>query len=234
MRTVIKNRLHRLVNYIKLLSLEMLIVLVAFSGSFFLVLFFVRRVFFDKKQNFDLRVFDYLKDYVSASTTEVMNFFTFFGGQYFLVPANILLALYAFYIKKDKWFGIKISAVAISSLVLMFSLKILFNRPRPMNPLLQEVSGLSFPSGHAFMSFVFFGLLIYMVNKKTTAKWLRYSLITLLLIIVFFIGISRIYLRVHYTSDVLAGFSLGLMWLVISLAILNRMEKLKAQLPAVN
>ena len=234
MSQLLKNNLRKIVNYIKLLSLEMLVVLVAFLCSFSLVFFFIKRIFFENKQNFDLRVFAYLNNYVSDSTTALMNFFTFFGGQYFLVPANILLFIYGFYIKRDKWFAIKISAVAVSSLLLMFSLKFLFKRPRPLNPLLKEAAGLSFPSGHAFMSFVFFGVLIYLVNEKLTTKWLRYLLISMLLVITCFIGISRIYLRVHYASDVIAGFSLGLMWLVISLFVINKMEKYKAQLPSVN
>ncbi|MEO7263895.1 MAG: phosphatase PAP2 family protein, partial [Ferruginibacter sp.] len=164
--------------------------------------------------------------------TAVMNFFTFFGGQYFLVPANLLLIAWAFYHKRDKWFGIRVASLSVSSLLLMFSLKQFFNRPRPLTPLLREARGLSFPSGHAFMSFVFFGLLVYVINKKVKNKLLKYSLIVLLLCFVLFIGLSRIYLRVHYASDVIAGFSMGLMWLVISMWIIQIIETNKTRLPS--
>ena len=108
----------------------------------------------------------------------------------------------------------------------MFCLKLMFHRTRPMVPLLKQVPGLSFPSGHAFMSFVFYGLVIYVVYKEVKTTWLKYLLIVLLLIMIFAIGLSRVYLRVHYASDVMAGFSFGMVSLVIILWFLNAVEKL--------
>jgi undecaprenyl-diphosphatase len=89
---------------------------------------------------------------------------------------------------------------------------------------LEAAQGYSFPSGHALMSITFYGLIIFMLwqNEKNNAiKWL---LTTLLVLLIIFIGISRVYLRVHYASDVLAGFSVGLMWLLISLWALDKVE----------
>ncbi len=214
-----------------MLSIELIIVLVAFFISFFTMVYIIRRIFFYKKEVMDHRVFEFLSGYVSDTTTAIMNFFTFFGGQYFLIPANLLLIGWAFYNNRDKWFGIRVASLSVSSLLLMFSLKQFFNRPRPLTPLLREAKGLSFPSGHAFMSFVFFGLLIYVINKKVENKLLKYSLIIFLLCFVLMIGLSRIYLRVHYASDVIAGFSMGLMWLVISMWIIHIIEKHKTKLP---
>lgn len=214
-----------------MLTIELLIVLVAFFMSFFSMVYIIRRIFFHKKELMDERVFQILSGYVSDTTTSIMNFFTFFGGQYFLVPANLLLIAWAFYQNRNKWFGIRVASLSISSLLLMFALKQFFNRPRPLTPLLREARGLSFPSGHAFMSFVFFGLLIYVINMKIENKLLRYALTVLLLCFIQMIGISRVYLRVHYASDVIAGFSMGLMWLVISLWTIHQVENHKAKLP---
>ena len=233
MHRQVRYNVNRVYNRIKLLSIELGIVLVAFFISFFLMVFVIRRIFLYKKEVLDHKVFDYLGNFVSDATTSVMNFFTFFGGQYFLIPANLLLILWAFFIKKDKWFGIRTCAVSISSLVLMFALKQFFQRPRPLTPLLQEAKGLSFPSGHAFMSFAFFGLFIYVIYKNVRTKWLKIALTILLLIIILMIGASRVYLRVHYASDVLAGFSMGLMWLVISLWVIHIIEQHKSKLPSV-
>jgi undecaprenyl-diphosphatase len=91
--------------------------------------------------------------------------------------------------------------------------------------LLEEARGLSFPSGHALMSVTFYGLLIYIVFKNVANKSLRWTLISLLLVLILTIGFSRIYLRVHYASDVIAGFCVGLLWLVICVAVLNKLEK---------
>ena len=132
---------------------------------------------------------------------------------------------YFLFIRKHKWYSIKVPAIALSSLGLMFLLKNLFNRKRPEIPLLEEAKGLSFPSGHALMSVTFYGLLIYMVYKYVKRKELKWTLITLLVLLIMIIGTSRIYLRVHYASDVIAGYSMGFLWLVFTVWMLNRMER---------
>ena len=233
MHRQVRYNVNKIYNRLKLLSIELGIVLLSFFISFFLMVYVIRGIFLHKKEEIDFKVFDFLRDFVSDTTTSIMNFFTFFGGQYFLIPANLILILWAFFIKKDKWFGIRTCAVSISSLILMFALKQFFQRPRPLSPLLREAKGLSFPSGHAFMSFAFFGLLIYVINKNVKVKWLKYLLIILSLIMILMIGTSRVYLRVHYASDVLAGYSMGLMWLVISLWVIHIIENHKASLPPV-
>ena len=217
----------RIRNTITVLSFEMIVVLVTFFIALFLLVFLVREVFYERAFSLDESAFTFFRKYISHRASSFMSFFTIFGSHEFLVPANLALIGFAFFIMKDKWFGITITSVALSSLALMFSLKYLFNRPRPLEPLLSPASGLSFPSGHAFMSFAFFGLLIYMVHKKMGRLWLRILIIALLLGLVTIISISRIYLRVHYLSDVIAGLCLGMMWLVISLYTINTIEKRK-------
>ncbi|MBA3674225.1 MAG: phosphatase PAP2 family protein, partial [Chitinophagaceae bacterium] len=113
---------------------------------------------------------------------------------------------------------------AISSLVLMLGLKNFFQRDRPLTPLFEAARGYSFPSGHATMSITFYGLLIFLVWLNIKNIWLKWLFTILLALLIAFIGISRVYLRVHYTSDVLAGFSIGLMWLLLSLWILGKLE----------
>jgi membrane-associated phospholipid phosphatase len=215
-----KKKIHaarsKIISIIKLLSIELGIILVAFLSAFLLVVTVVRRIFLHEEETLDYRVFDYFQQFVSDNMTAFMQFFTYFGSHDFLIPANLILIADTFFIRKDKWFAIKVAAIASSSLLLMFSLKYIFHRPRPLIPLLEEAAGLSFPSGHAFMSFAFFGLLIYMSYSKIKRKWLKVTIICILLFMILIIGISRIYLRVHYFSDVIAGFSLGFMWLVLS------------------
>lgn len=221
----VKYGINKLFASIALLSLELIVVLIAFTASVLMVTFIVRRIFLLQKDDLDFKAFNYLAQYVTPSTTKAMQVITIFGSHYFLIPANLLLIAYFLFIRKHKWYSIKVPAVALTSLFLMFTLKYFFNRPRPQVPLLHEVGGLSFPSGHAFMSFSFFGLLMYLCWKYIESKPLKWSMITFLAIFILSIGISRIYLRVHYASDVVAGFCLGLMWLVLSLWILGALEK---------
>ena len=233
MKKWVKTKASNTLNTIKVLSFEMIIILAAFFSSLFLVVFLIRTVFVHETNGLDDAAFRFFNSITTSNTTAVMEAFTVLGGHYFLVPANLSIVAFAYFMRKDTWFAIKTFSVAFSSLLLMFGLKLLFTRPRPLTPLLGEASGYSFPSGHAFMSFTFFGLLIYLVHNKIQHKVTRLVVIGLLLVTTLMVGSSRIYLRVHYATDVLAGFSLGVMWLVISIWLLNKIEKNKRKLPPV-
>lgn len=223
----------RLVNLIKLITIEIGVILLAFVLSLTAVVLIVKRIILLKTDWFDEQVFTFLKRYVSGTATSFLNTITQLGSHYFLIPSFIALIIHSYFIKRDKWLAIRIAAISISSVLLMLFLKYLFQRPRPLLPLLNEARGLSFPSGHAFMSFSFFGLLIYIIYEEMQQGWLKNLIIFLLACLVLLIGLSRIYLRVHYASDVIAGLCMGFMWIVISLSIIHRLEKQKSKLPAV-
>jgi len=208
-----------------LLSAELVILLAVFGGALVIFISIARMIFWDNKSDFDQQAFNFLAGFVSDIHTDVMQFFTFLGTHIFLIPANLILIAYFLFVKKHRWYSIKIPVVAISSLILLFSLKYLFRRSRPLTPLLEHARGYSFPSGHALISFTFYGLLIYLAWLNIKNIWFKWFCVVGLTILVFIIGLSRVYLRVHYASDVLAGYCVGFMWLSISIWILNRMEK---------
>ena len=209
---------------IALLSVEMLLVLVLFIAALLSFAYLIRKVIVLQNTRFDETVFSFLGNFVSERNNDLMLFFTFLGTHKFLIPANLILIAYFVFIKRHKWYSIKVPAIALTSLGLMFGLKYLFGRPRPEVPLLFEAEGLSFPSGHALFSITFYGLLIYLVHKNTQKSWLKWLLITLLFLLAMIIGFSRVYLRVHYATDVIAGFCVGFMWLAFAIWLLNRME----------
>lgn len=177
----------------------------------------------------DEQVFSYLSHYVTDTNTMIMQFISFFGSHLFLVPAWLMVLTFYFFTRKNKWYFIKLVIISISNLGMMFGLKYFFNRPRPLIPLLKEVPGLSFPSGHAFMSLIFFGMIIYMLYHGVKNKWVKWGSISLLVIIIFFVGFSRVYLRVHFASDVIAGFCFGVLSLMIQMWLLRRIEKFNAE-----
>ena len=84
--------------------------------------------------------------------------------------------------------------------------------PAPDINQLVDVGGFSFPSGHSFVAISFYGFLIYLVARYCRGRY-KYPLMLLLFLVIPCVGISRVYLGVHYSSDVLAGFSLGGAWL---------------------
>jgi membrane-associated phospholipid phosphatase len=210
---------------IALLSIELIIVLVLFICALIAFAFIANRIFNLQNDQFDFLVFDQLTNFVNSSVTSFMQFITFFGNHKFLIPANLLLTVYFLFIKKHRWYSIKVPVIAIGGVLLMFILKQLFNRARPLVPLLEPVQGLSFPSGHALMSMSFYGLLIFLVWENVRNQVWKWILIILLFIFILLIGFSRIYLRLHYFSDVIAGFAAGIIWLSLSIWVIRRIER---------
>ena len=208
-----------------LLSVELIIVLVLFIAAMIIFSIFAYRVLRWQNHEFDFLVFDKVAVLVNPVTTSFIQGVTFLGNHNFLVPVNLLLIVYFFFIKKHKWYSIKVPVIALGGLLLMTLLKQLFNRPRPLIPLLEPVKGLSFPSGHAMMSVTFYGLLILLVWEYITNRFWKWLLTSLLVILILLIGFSRIYLRLHYFSDVMAGFAAGIIWLSLSVWIIGRMER---------
>lgn len=94
-------------------------------------------------------------------------------------------------------------------------LKFIVQRPRPEGFRLAVVSGFSFPSGHSMVAMAFFGLLAWFVWRYEKNRWMRNLLVIAFSIVILMIGISRVYLGVHYASDVLAGFCVSLVWLTL-------------------
>jgi undecaprenyl-diphosphatase len=201
-----------------LLSLVLFIAVIA-------ILVFLIRNPLRKYKSVDLGVFDRLQSWTSANKNRFMLFVTFLGNHKFLIPANLLVIFYFLSVAHQNWFSIRVLTIALSSLVLMLLLKTLFQRKRPLSPLLKAAKGLSFPSGHSIMAVTFYGLLLYILLHTINAEWVKWLLAILLIALIILIGFSRVYLRVHYASDVLAGFIIGLLWLWISLIILNNLEE---------
>lgn len=208
-----------------LFTAETLITISLFLTSLITFLLIAKYVFLDRKYEFDTAVFDILAAFIKPGITDFMLFMSVIGNYQVMIVANILLTAYFLFVRRHKWYSIKIPAIALSGVLLMSVLKLIFNRPRPLIPLMEPARGLSFPSGHAMMSVTFFGLIIYFINRQSIHPALKSLLITLLILFIFAIGFSRIYLRVHYASDVLAGFCMGVIWLTIALRLLDRIEE---------
>jgi len=203
-------------NIIGEVSLNVLIVSVLFVIALFVFGFLAHEVVSENEASFDHNAFAFFKEHTSKNFVGIMRFFTFFGSSYFFIPAYLLLLAFLF-IKRKRTEAINIAVIAITSTLLMFGLKEFFHRRRPDLPLFKALTNFSFPSGHALSSFIFCSVLIYITwrgNLSTAWKW---ALSILLVLFSITIGISRIVLRYHFASDVLAGFCLGFAWVILSL-----------------
>ena len=186
------------------------------TGVFILLLLITWMVFVSRYTALDESVFRFLTPYISPERTFWMKKITFFGNHKFLLPANLLL-IAVLLLKKERFTAWQVFVVAFSSLGLKLGLKELFARNRPDNPMVEGITNFSFPSGHALMGVAFFGLLIWIAEKYIRDQFWRWIAITLLVFVILLISFSRIYLRVHYTTDVLAGLCLGSSWLYFCL-----------------
>lgn len=131
-------------------------------------------------------------------------FITHFGDTLSIVLFVTLFLLFTR--NKD---GLLLTASAVSSALVCVLTKHLFVRTRPNHLKLIEQGGYSFPSGHAMISICVYGFLLYLVFLKVKNKYIKYTLIAILTILIISIGISRIYVGVHYPSDVIGGYLLG-------------------------
>ena len=161
---------------------------------------------------FDVIITNYIVSFRSPQTTELMLFFTFLGGIFVFVTVSILMIFYI-YSKRKKDAFIYLSII-YSAVIINFLLKLVFQRPRPEIGLIPEIT-YSFPSGHAMNSFVLYMTFTYFIFRETKNKKLTFLIGVLSLFLIFMIGISRIYLGVHYPSDVLTGW-IGGFFLLIS------------------
>lgn len=176
-------------------------------------------VFHKEIMNGDIIGYKIISTYlISDFATPIAQFITNFGGATFLTGIAFLLLL----VIKNKKIGISICSNLVIATGLNILLKNILQRPRPTEYRLIDESGYSFPSGHSMISMAFYGFVIYLIYKYVKNKYIKWSLITILSILIVSIGISRIYLGVHYTSDVLAGFLIAISYLVIYTGIINK------------
>jgi len=154
---------------------------------------------------------------MSDTMTHIAKVVTNFGGEYCVIGLSIILLI----IIKNKKVGISIPINLGLSALLNITLKQILQRPRPTEYRVIDESGYSLPSGHSMVSMAFYGYLIYLIYKHVENKYIKWLSIILLSILIISIGISRIYLGVHYTSDVIAGFLIALSYLIIYINVAN-------------
>ncbi|WP_018614405.1 phosphatase PAP2 family protein [Segetibacter koreensis] len=210
---------------VKGISLRLLMALAIFAIILLVFLFITDEIVLEHETAFDNSVFQFLHSYTTTDVTNKMIFLTFFGSTKFLLPAYSLLVLYFLLFKKNTIRSFNIAAIGLGCDALLFIMKDIFKRHRPVHPLLPNVKGFSFPSGHSFSAFTFCGLLIYILWETKTNIFVKWIGSIVLFVFAALIATSRVYLHVHYASDVIAGFCLSVLWLTVCILVLHALEK---------
>ena len=177
---------------------------------------------------FDSIVYNFLSKIASPNLTIIMKLFSYLASSWVLIIISAIVYFFLkFYKKKTLYANIIIINVVVSTF-LDGLFKVMFHRGRPDILRLVTASGYSFPSGHSMIGLAFYGLLLYLLFRSVSSKvkkfWITFGFVGLIIAI----GVSRIYLGVHYASDVLAGFSFGIAWLAVVIAFLKRYEAKRA------
>ncbi len=159
---------------------------------------------------FDDNVYNYISSFRNSYLDNIFKIITKFANP---ISITILVLILLIILKKENIY--KLILTVSTTVLLNQALKHLIRRPRPDHVRLVSEKGFSFPSGHSMISIAVYGFLIYLVYNNIKNKFLKTILIILLVILILGIGISRIYLGVHYPTDVLAGY-----FLTISIIIL--------------
>ena len=174
-----------------------------FLISTLLILFLIITglVIFKLTGPFDSFIYDVVRSLECDFFDKYFVFVTKFGNEITIV-AVVLITMIIF----RSWDGWLLGILAANSALTNKIVKSIIQRPRPDVLKLIEQGGYSYPSGHSMISIAVYGYLLYYVVKRVSNKYIKYSLSVLLAILILSVGISRIYVGVHYASDVLGGF----------------------------
>ncbi len=165
-------------------------------------------------RNIDQNIMGLMHGQASASLTVIMFALTFIGSIQVLVPAVALIALWLWHKQRTGEALLTIFAVGGSALMNV-GLKLYFHRQRPeVSWALAHESSFSFPSGHSVAAICLYGILAYVVIARVKSLSARAAILGTAVLLVLGIGLSRIYLGVHYPSDVAAGYLVGSIWLL--------------------
>lgn len=172
--------------------------------------------------NFDYKVIEFFGNINDKRLTTSMSFITNFGDWY--IPILIIVCI--FLIIKNKWYFYTLSSSYLLSGIVVFITKILVARPRPLEALIKIPSSYSFPSGHTLTSLIFYMTLFYLMTEKSN-KLIRITFGLLFCFLIVVVAFSRVCLGVHFFSDVVGGFILGIPCLLCCINIIEKNFKEK-------
>lgn len=172
---------------------------------------------------FDHEVIQFVQSFLSPQLTFYINFITFLGSVGWIAVIIVIL-VFILIVRKKVVLACFLAVSSGTGGLFNLLLKWIFKRERPDMLRLTDVDGFSFPSGHSMGSFILYGSLAYLcihLFKRAALKWLS---VIVMGIIIFLIGLSRIYLGVHYPTDVVAGFAAGAVWLTVMIVLFRYYE----------
>lgn len=186
--------------------------------SFIILLILVK---LEKTMNIDTKVYNFIIKIKSNELTNIVKAITNLGDTFIIISSIIM----CFLLFRKRIYPILITSNILGIVLLNQTLKHIVMRPRPEFLHLVEESGFSFPSGHSMAAFGFYGYFIYLISISKLNKKIKIILNIILSILILLIGLSRVYLGVHYISDIVAGFIMSFIYLIFFTTITKKYLK---------
>ena len=181
-------------------------------ASLVLFAWLAEEVFEGDTAKFDDAIRIYVHQFAADGLPRLMTLISFLGSTIFLTSVSVLIFLLFIWLRRYRS-AVLFAATMLGSSFLNYTLKIVFARTRPIPYFdLPLPESFSFPSGHALCSACFYGVLAWLFATRTESRPLRILVWIAAGIMIFLVGLSRIYLGVHYPSDVAAGYLAALFW----------------------
>ena len=213
-------RLTKEVSFAQLLFIEIVFGLFWNIVSLYLFSHLTKNVLEKGTIAYDQFISAFIYSFRSPLMTKIMFFFTNLGNTFTVIILAVLIILFLI-IRNHKNEAFLFSLALIIGGLLSFLLKIIFQQPRPQISPLLNLRDHAYPSGHAMNNLVLYGLLAFFIFRFTRNKKLSLIAIIMAVFLIGLIGFSRIYLGVHYPSDVLAGYLAGF-WLLVTILLVDK------------
>lgn len=172
---------------------------------------------YNKLVDIDYSVIEFMGNHVDKRLTAVFSFLTNFGDWY--IPSLIIVCILLFV--KNRWYFTLLTGSYVVSGLAVLVTKLLVRRPRPLVALIEIPKSYSFPSGHTLTSIVFYMVLWHLLTKNTNTFNKVIFFISFILLAIL-IGFSRIYLGVHFFTDVMGGLILAIPCTLMCINIINK------------
>lgn len=203
--------------YSRHLFISLMICLIS-GGIFMLVAYFISN---DKITYFDLPIIQFIQGLETPFLTVIFKTFTWVGSAYGVIPITIAICMFLFFRLHRRKQAVFFAFSIASTIALNELLKLYFKRDRPEFYRLMEIGGFSFPSGHTMMAFSLYGIICYIFWHHLHKTRSQILLVIFTTIMAFSIAISRIYVGVHFPSDIIAGIAASTFWITVLITIFH-------------